>query len=125
MSYNREIVLDTLKQISEALDQISIWNENISDAESYLCSPDGMKTLAATCMLLESIGEGINRIEKKTDGTLLAVVRPDIPWESIVGMRNHIAHGYFNIDADFIFETVKNDIPDLKSAIVDLIDFLQ
>ena len=84
-----------------------------------------MKTLAATCMLLESIGEGINRIEKKTDGTLLAVVRPDIPWESIVGMRNHIAHGYFNIDADFIFETVKNDIPDLKSAIVDLIDFLQ
>jgi uncharacterized protein with HEPN domain len=32
-------------------------------------------------------------------------------------MRNHIAHGYFELDADLIFDAVKNDIPFLAEVI--------
>lgn len=31
---------------------------------------------------------------------------PNIHWRSIIGMRNHIAHGYFELDADIVFEAV-------------------
>lgn len=36
---------------------------------------------------------------------------------AIVGMRNHIAHGYFEIDADIILETIKSDAAPLLATI--------
>ena len=37
-----------------------------------------------------------------------------VPWDEIVGMRNRIAHEYFDIDLDVIWEIVTHDIPTLK-----------
>ena len=49
---------------------------------------------------------------------------PNIHWRSIVGMRNHITHGYCELDADIVFEAVKNDIPSLVVIIREAIDIL-
>ncbi len=35
----------------------------------------------------------------------------DINWSGIIGMRNIIAHGYFIIDADIIWTTIKKQLP--------------
>lgn len=43
--------------------------------------------------------------------------RPEIPWNAVKGMRNHIAHGYFDINADLVWDTIKNDLPALKNAV--------
>ena len=48
----------------------------------------------------------------------LSTTFPDIPWRAIIGMRNHIAHGYFELDADLVFEAVKEEIPILEQTIV-------
>ena len=85
-------------------------------SEDYYSSPNGMQLLAANCTLITAIGEGINRINRIVPD-FLASNFPDIPWRDIVGMRNHIAHGYFELDADIVFEAVKNDIPDLIDTI--------
>ena len=121
MSFDKDIVKDTLLQISEAMEQLIEWNKNISTPDDYATTPDGVKTLAATCMLIETIGEGIKKIEKRTNGTLLNNLHPDIPWKEIMGMRDHIAHGYFQIDAEFVFDTVSNDLKPLQIAIEDII----
>ena len=76
-----------------------------------------MKTLAASCMLLETIGEGVKKIDKKTNHQLLPI-RSEIPWKQVMGIRDHIAHGYFDINADLIFDVVKNDLDDLREAII-------
>ena len=120
MSYNKAIIHGILQQILSALTQIQEWNREIASADNYTGSPEGMKTLAATSMLLESIGEGFKKIDNKTQGSLL-VLRPEIPWTDIMGMRNHIAHGYFDIDADIIFDVVKNHLSSLEKAIQVLI----
>lgn len=36
-----------------------------------------------------------------------------IPWSAISGLRNRIVHDYGNVDLNVIFETLKNDIPNL------------
>ena len=36
-----------------------------------------------------------------------------IPWSEIYGLRNRIVHGYDDIKQNIIFDTIKNDIPDL------------
>ena len=43
--------------------------------------------------------------------------RPEIPWKAVKGMRDHIAHGYFDINVDFVWDVVKNDLPTLRDAI--------
>ena len=117
MSYDKEIVSDTLSQIREAIDNIKEWSREIKSGDDFVTSSDGMRTLAAVCMLLEAIGEGVKKIDKRTESQLLRVVCPEIPWKNIMGMRDHIAHGYFNIDADFVFDVVNSDLePDRKST---------
>ncbi|MDO5430047.1 DUF86 domain-containing protein [Parabacteroides sp.] len=41
---------------------------------------------------------------------------PSIPWKAVMGIRDHIAHGYFEIEADIIYTTVKEDLAPLLQA---------
>ena len=40
-----------------------------------------------------------------------------IPWRSMRGMRNRIAHGYFDIDLEVVWQTVKTALPELLSKL--------
>ncbi len=71
--------------------------------------------MAATCMLLEAIGEGVKKIDKLRPGLLDS--EPEIPWREIKGLRDHIAHGYFNLDAEIIFDVAVEELPPLKAAL--------
>lgn len=116
-SYSKkEQVLSVFMQIEKAIEQLQEWNSNIHSANDYYLSPGGMQTLAASCMLIEAIGEGVNKIHRITEKQLLSK-RDDIPWEDIIGLRNHIAHGYFDIDGDIVFSVVKEDLLSLLEAV--------
>ena len=117
----RNRVKNTLEQIRTAINQLQEWNAEVKSAEDYYLSSTGMQKLAASCMLIESIGEGINQIDKLTKGELLPL-RPEIPWPDVIGMRNHIAHGYFDINGYLVFSTVKDDLEPMKQAIEFFID---
>jgi uncharacterized protein with HEPN domain len=36
---------------------------------------------------------------------------PEIPWRAIFGMRNRIAHGYYALDFEVIWDTIQTSIP--------------
>ena len=38
---------------------------------------------------------------------------PDIPWTAMSGLCNRIVHDYSNVIPDIVFDTLKNDIPEL------------
>lgn len=120
-SEQRSLVSSILSQIDTGISEIKEWNKDISCANDYLVSTEGSRNLAATSMLLSAIGEGLKRIDKITEGNLLPM-RPEIPWKQVKGMRDHIAHGYFDIDSDLIFEVVKEELDALQIAIKALID---
>ena len=111
-----EIILALFKQIEESILLLFQWNQDVRDANDYLLSPEGMKNLAASCMLIEAIGESVKKIDRRTDGKLL-LLRPEIPWKLVMGMRDHIAHGYFDIDADVVFLTIKKHLTPLLEAV--------
>ena len=101
-TYSNNRVRSLFLQIKDAIHQLLEWNKDVSSPEDYYSSPDGMKNLAASCMLIEAIGEGIKQVDKLTHSKLLCE-RPEIPWIDVIGIRNHIAHGYFDIDGDIVF----------------------
>lgn len=40
-----------------------------------------------------------------------------IPWNDIFGLRNRIVHDYGNVDLSIVFDTLKNDIPEVFNLI--------
>ena len=40
-----------------------------------------------------------------------------IPWNALYGLRNRIVHDYGNVDLSVVYETLKNDIPELLNMI--------
>ena len=105
-----------MESISNAITTLIEWNKPIQTCDDYYATQSGMQLLAASCTLLTAIGEGINRINRLMPGFLDSNF-PEIPWHAIVGLRNHIAHGYFELDADIIFDSTKIEIPQLGITI--------
>ena len=115
-SSQSNLISHILGQMVESCDLIMTWNKSITDAKDYPNSPEGMEKMAASCMIIEVIGEGVKKIDKMKPG-FLAAKSPETQWKQIMGLRDHIAHGYFNLDADIIFDVVKNEIPPLKNIL--------
>ena len=46
---------------------------------------------------------------------------PEIPWRSIIGMRNVLVHQYFGLDLDEIWDTASTDLPLLRVKIQELL----
>ncbi len=126
LPYSEEDILQatiTLENVAETISQLIDWNYNVSSTDFYYASQNGMQLLAANCTLITAIGEGINRVQRILPGFLTSYF-PDTQWRAIIGMRNHIAHGYFEVDAEIIFDVVKNDIPQLQTTIQQAISIL-
>lgn len=116
----RELTLRILLQIKDAILDLKEWNKDIPSMDELLKSSEGMQKLAGNCMLIQTIGEGFKQVDKRTEGQLLPL-RSDIPWRQVIGMRDRISHGYFEIDTDYIDDVLDNDLDLLLPAVEDLI----
>ena len=87
-------------------------------------SPAGMERLESTCMLLIAIGESIKGVDKITSKELLPLY-PEVDWKGAMGIRDIIAHHYFELDAEVVFDVVKNEFPNLLQTIRRMINDLE
>jgi len=58
--------------------------------------------------LLEIIGEAAKGISQEFRDS-----HSDLPWKSVIGMRDRLIHGYFDVNLDVVWETVTQDLPSL------------
>ena len=115
-SENKGIALDILEDILSAIEKLEERTKNVQSIDDFLCSSSGMVLLDATCMLLIAISESLKHLDKTTNGLLMPTY-PSIPWKNVKGLRDIIAHHYFDVDAAQILWIVKNEISPLKDAI--------
>ncbi len=50
---------------------------------------------------------------------------PEIPWSEIIGMRNILVHGYFDIDTDIVWDAATRDVPAIKPGVERLLKTLE
>ncbi len=74
------------------------------------------KTLAVV-KLLEIIGEAVKNIPKQQRR-----LYPDIPWQSIAGMKDILVHEYWQVDIVLVWRTVQVFLPALKVVIFDMLN---
>ena len=123
-SENMRLAQETLRNIKRAILMLNQWNEGLESTDEWLSSVYGMQKLAGNAMMIEVIGEEVKKVEKRLGAEFLNL-RPEIPWNEIMGMRNHIAHGYFDINELYVFSVIKDDLAPLLEAVEYLIDMIE
>ncbi len=119
--YDKDLALDCLCNIEDALRTIIERSSVVSSSDDFLLSSDGMMRLDAICMNLIALGETVKGLDKITKGELLARY-PEIYWPGVMKMRDKIAHHYFEMDAEIVFQTLKADIPIMLPVIQQMIE---
>jgi uncharacterized protein with HEPN domain len=72
--------------------------------------------LFALARAIEIAGEAASQITAETRAQL-----PDLPWSSVVGMRNRLVHAYFDINRDILWTTVTEAAPPLAERLKDVL----
>lgn len=111
-----ELIRSSLLKIKKAIDRILERSDTIFSPNDFLTTPSGVERMESICMLLIAIGESVKRIDKATNKQLLFQY-PEIDWKGVMGMRDIIAHHYFDIDAEVVFDVMKNNLPAVKGCI--------
>ncbi len=69
------------------------------------------RTQQAVIMSLIIIGEAATKVMEGY--AVFTEAHPEVPWRNMRGMRNRMAHGYFDIDLDVVWETAQEWLPEL------------
>ncbi len=122
--YDKELVVEVLNQISNAVSIALKRFEVVSDVSYFTDTPEGMEKLDSICMVLIAIGESLKNIDKITNKELL-LKYPQIDWKAAKGMRDIISHHYFDIDAAEIYFVCDTKLEELLKTINQMINELK
>ncbi len=121
MQYDKELVLDTLEQIRDALVVVEKRCSYAKEADDFCDTEEGQEKLDSICMKLIAVGESLKNIDKLTDKKLLTQY-PHIKWKEIKGIRDILSHHYFDLDAVVIFDICNDEIVKLLITINQMIE---
>lgn len=77
------------------------------------------RTQQAAILNLIIIGEASTKVVDRYPA--FAARHPDVPWNGMRGMRNRLAHGYFDINLDVVWDTIRIALPDLTAQMASLL----
>lgn len=103
MRDDEALVLDIIETCGQLIEHVG------GDHERFEADP---VVQAAAQRWLEIIGEAAARLSDdfKTE-------HPDVAWRDLIGMRNILAHGYFHVDREVMWNAITRDVPKLRSAL--------
>jgi uncharacterized protein with HEPN domain len=103
-----------LETINEAIERINEYTSGFTSADEF---NNDYRNFDATMMNFVVIGEMVEKLSED-----FKKKHNHIEWIKIKGFRNIVAHDYFGIDAEEVWQIVKNKIPALKTDIEQLLN---
>lgn len=93
--------------ILEAIEKISQYSSGYKNADEFYGNG---RDFDASMMNFIIIGEMVSRLSDK-----FIEENSQIDWFRIRGFRNIVAHDYFGIDAEEVWQIIKTDLPKLEN----------
>jgi uncharacterized protein with HEPN domain len=107
MSRGRQRLADYLAHVVEAIQRVGIYTEGMDEA-AFVAN---RLVQDAVIRNFEIIGEASHNIE--THYPEFAAAHPELPLAFAYQMRNAVAHGYFKVDYELVWRTIRSEFPGL------------
>lgn len=107
-------VPDYLAHIVEAIDRIHRYVGGMAEA-TFLADE---KTQDAVVRNFEILGEAAHNIEKWHPA--FAASHAQVPWALMCTMCNRVAHGYFKVDYELVWNKIHADLSQLRALVAAL-----
>ena len=121
--YDKELVVDILKDVLSSMEHVLRRFQVIRSSEDFVKDDVGREKLDSICMQLIAIGEALKQIDKLTNGELLTKY-PSVDWKKAMGMRDIIAHHYFDIDHETVYVVCQEHMPNMRQTVVMIVNDL-
>ena len=86
--------------------------ESFTEGMDFAAFEADEKTAFAVVRALEIVGEAAKKIPPEVRQRY-----SDLPWREMAGMRDKLSHDYFGVDLRRVFETVRQDLPPLRTSL--------
>ena len=86
--------------------------KDVPDESYFATTSAGMILFRSSCMCIQNVAEGFRQIDSHTGGELLPQYK-GVPWKSIKGIRNLLAHEYLSVEEPEILSILHQDLPKL------------
>ena len=98
----------------DAIEKIKQYSAPYASADEFLYA---IQAFDASMMNFIVIGEMVEKLSEE----LIEASNNDIDWFKIKGFRNILAHNYFGIDAEEVWQIIQNRLPDLEIKVKKMI----
>lgn len=105
--------IETLERVAEILHRIQTFSRPISNWQEL--ERDDLR-LDAILMNFVNLGECVSRFSEPFHS-----LHPEIEWGKIKGLRNIVAHDYWGVDVEMVWEIMRDNVPKLASQITKLL----
>jgi len=99
-------IVDSIEKVKKYTDNLTLEEFEINDM-----------VIDAVVRNFEIIGEAVSHVPDS-----IKEMYPDVPWYKMKGMRNIIAHEYFSVDQDIVWDTARKALPFVAEQIKKIID---
>lgn len=101
-------------RLLDILEAIAAIQEQARDRETF----DRDKMLRVWCLHhIVIIGEAAARVSEPT-----RTQHPEVPWRAVIGMRNAVVHGYFQVDWQEVWNVVEKNLEPLRKTIAAIVE---
>ncbi len=104
-----------LEDILESIELIEKYAKGTTK-EDFLEEDENLQMKDAIIRRLEIIGEAVKNIPDDFKDK-----HPDVPWKEIAGMRDILIHEYFGVNLERVWKTAKEDLPEFKKTVSEIL----
>ncbi len=109
-------VAERLRDILEAIERVEGYAKGLTFEQFCV----DRKTIEAAQFNFIVIGEAARHVPED-----IVAQHPEVAWREMRGLRNIVAHAYFNVSLPVLWETIVSDLPPLVGALHELLEQIE
>ncbi len=101
-TFSKTVTLLCLQEMAQSIAQILSYTKAVSFPE-----------FVSNTMLCDAVQRQFEILGEATSHVPFSIQKKfkDIPWSMMYSLRNHIAHEYFDVDYEILWEIIQHDLP--------------